>query len=105
MKKITYTLLISLFVFVGNANAQEGKTIIEKDTFTYRKVKITDRDEGVLPLLGNKSRKKPDSDMTPSTKSSDSGIGETPDNLSEEMLSNTLIQAVFCRYKASSCST
>lgn len=82
MKKITYTLLVSLFVFVSNVSAQESKTIIEKETFTFKKVKITDRDEGVLTMSEHKSRKNSNSELAPSARGTNTGIGETPGYLS-----------------------
>lgn len=93
MKKITYTLLVSLFVFVSNISAQESKTIIEKDTITFKKLKITNRNEGVLQLIGDKSIKTSDSNINAtSAKNSNPGIGETQSELSVSLTGGAVFE-------------
>ncbi|MBU2926707.1 RHS repeat-associated core domain-containing protein [Winogradskyella psychrotolerans] len=83
MKNLDILFLVCLFVFTNNISAQEDITIFGEDTFTYEKIDIIDRDKGTtVPLL--KSQKKLNSKIKSSSvaKNSNSGVGETPGNLS-----------------------
>ena len=84
MKRFIYTLLISFFVFVNNANAQENKTIIDKnDEFSFKKVNILHKERGKLSVSGNGSEKKTNIEpIAAENRGSNSGIGETPGSLS-----------------------
>ena len=84
MKKIIHTFLISFFIFANTLNAQEDKTTFdEKDTFTYERLDVLDKEEGDLSLTGNTETQHPDSETSLAARSStDSGIGETPGRLS-----------------------
>ena len=84
MKKIIYTFLISFFVFANTINAQEDTTTFDdKDTFTYERLDVLDKEEGDLSLTGDTEAQHPDSETSlAARRSSDSGIGETPGRLS-----------------------
>jgi len=84
MKKIIYTFLISFFVFANNMNAQEDTTTFDdKDTFTYKKIDILDKEEGDMSLSGkNETQPSSTETSTASRSTSSSSAGETPGRLS-----------------------
>ncbi|WP_299112096.1 RHS repeat-associated core domain-containing protein [uncultured Winogradskyella sp.] len=82
MKKFLYILSISLFILVNKANAQQDQTVIEEDTFTYKRLDVTNKEDGTLSIKGGKASQKPKTEAAIESRNSNSGIGETPGNLS-----------------------
>ena len=83
MKKTIYPFLICFYFFVNNLSAQEDKTTFnDKDTFTYKRIEILDKEEGKMSIIGGKAEHYSNTDTNIATRSaSDSGIGETPGHL------------------------
>ncbi|WP_054851351.1 RHS repeat-associated core domain-containing protein [Olleya sp. ITB9] len=82
MRRIIYILSIIFFALVNKINAQQDQILIEEDTFTYEKIDVTDKEEGALSIEGGKTKQKSNTEASFESRSSNSGIGETPSNLS-----------------------
>ncbi len=74
--------MIIPFIFLNTIHSQEGTTIFEEDSVPYEKVEITDRKQSIISLSGSGIKDNTGTKSISNAKSSGSGIGETPGNLS-----------------------
>ncbi|WP_299223194.1 RHS repeat-associated core domain-containing protein [uncultured Psychroserpens sp.] len=81
MKNSIYIVLICLFIYISNTNAQGKKTIPNiGDTFTYEQLNVLEEESGNLEITGVKATKSTSSSM--SVRSTGAGVGETLGELS-----------------------
>jgi RHS repeat-associated protein len=82
MKRILYILSIGVFFLVNTIYAQQDQTITEGDTFTYKRLGVTNKEEGTLSVEGGSANQKKGAKTQSENKSANTGIGETPGSLS-----------------------
>lgn len=80
MKKYIYILLFFLLNTSYKVYAQQDRVVVEKDTFSYKRVSVINRDKGNILLKGAKIAK--ENNQKSNLRNDNSGIGETPGVLS-----------------------